>query len=119
VREVVRYNQRRQIALTSDVHDRGIGAVWEDVQRVLAGVPPPEGVTLVRGGEQEEISQSLPGPVVGTDPVGLARLHDPGAQFESFLDPFIISTVLPVVWWARCWRSSSPGSRLMSFRSSV
>ncbi len=96
VREVVRYNQRRQITLSSDVHGRGIGAVWKDVDRLLAGVQLPEGVTLVRGGEQEEISRSFRDLWWALILSALLVYMILAAQFESFLDPFIISTVLPI-----------------------
>lgn len=96
VREIVRRNQRRQITIGGDIHDRNLGLIWEDVQRVLENTDLPEGVAFVNGGEQEEINSSF-------RDLGLALLLSVllvymilAAQFESFLDPLIISSVLPV-----------------------
>lgn len=96
VREVVRHNQRRQISIGGDVQGRRIEDVWKDVNAVLAGLELPPGVGSVTGGEQEEINASF-------RDLGWALLLSLllvymilAAQFESFLDPLIISAVLPV-----------------------
>ena len=96
VREIVRRDQRRQITISSDVGDRSLADVWQDVNALLASVEISEGVTFVTGGEQEEINSSF-------HDLGYALLLSVllvymilAAQFESFLDPLIISAVLPV-----------------------
>ncbi|MGD8393869.1 MAG: efflux RND transporter permease subunit [Candidatus Eiseniibacteriota bacterium] len=96
VREIVRLNQRRQITLRGDVRGRSLDDVWEDVDTRLAGLALPSGVRFVTGGEQEEIHRSF-------RDLGWALLLSAllvymilAAQFESFLDPLIISAVLPV-----------------------
>ncbi|MDO9695295.1 MAG: efflux RND transporter permease subunit [Candidatus Latescibacteria bacterium] len=96
VREVVRRDQRRQITLSGDVQGRSLSRVWQDVQREIAGLDLPAGVGFVQGGEQEEITSSF-------RDLGWALLLSAllvymilAAQFESFVDPLIITTVLPV-----------------------
>ncbi len=96
VREIVRRDQRRQITLAGDVGGRSMADVWHDVDRLLAGLAVPEGVAFVTGGEQEEINSSF-------RDLGYALLLSAllvymilAAQFESFLDPLIITAVLPV-----------------------
>ncbi|MCP4574523.1 MAG: efflux RND transporter permease subunit [bacterium] len=96
VREIVRRDQRRQISLAGDVTGRSVAEVWQDVNRLLDGLELPEGVAFVTGGEQEEINTSF-------RDLGWALLLSAllvymilAAQFESFLDPLIISAVLPV-----------------------
>ena len=96
VREIIRRDQRRQITLSGDVSGRSVAAVWEDVYGLLEGLDTPEGVNFVTGGEQEEITSSF-------RDLGWALLLSAllvymilAAQFESFLDPLIISAVLPV-----------------------
>jgi hydrophobic/amphiphilic exporter-1 (mainly G- bacteria), HAE1 family len=96
VREIVRRDQRRQITLTSDVSNRSVADVWTDVNLLLDEVDLPEGATFQTGGEQEEINNSF-------RDLGWALLLSAllvymilAAQFESFLDPLIISAVLPV-----------------------
>ncbi len=96
VREVVRRDQRRQITLSGDVRGRGLGDIWQEVNELLAGLELPPGVAFITGGEQEEINSSF-------RDLGWALLLSAllvymilAAQFESFLDPLIISAVLPV-----------------------
>ncbi len=96
VREIVRRNQRRQISISGDVQGRRISKVWEEVDAILADLPLPGGVGFVTGGEQEEINSSF-------RDLGWALLLSAllvymilAAQFESFLDPLVISAVLPV-----------------------
>jgi len=96
VREIVRHNQRRQISLSGDVVGRRLSEVWEEVNGVLDSIELPAGVGFVIGGEQEEINKSF-------RDLGWALLLSMllvymilAAQFESFLDPLVISTVLPV-----------------------
>ena len=96
VREVVRRNQRRQISISGDVAGRKLSKLWEDVNTVLGDLQTPSGTGFVAGGEQEEINNSF-------RDLGWALLLSAllvymilAAQFESFLDPLIISAVLPV-----------------------
>ncbi len=96
VREIVRRDQRRQITISGDVHGRGLDDIWTEVEGVIASQELPAGVTFVTGGEQEEINQSFRD--LGWEFLlsGLLVYMILAAQFESFLDPLIISAVLPV-----------------------
>jgi HAE1 family hydrophobic/amphiphilic exporter-1 len=96
VREVVRSNQRRQITLSGDVRGRRLSQVWEDVQVLLDGLELPAGVAFLTGGEQEEINSSFRDLGWALLLSGLLVYMILAAQFESFLDPLIISAVLPV-----------------------
>jgi len=96
VREIVRRDQRRQITISGDVNGRSLADVWHDVDALLGSTEVSEGVAFVTGGEQEEINSSF-------RDLGYALLLSVllvymilAAQFESFLDPLIISVVLPV-----------------------
>jgi HAE1 family hydrophobic/amphiphilic exporter-1 len=96
VREIVRRDQRRQITIAGDVSGRSLAEIWHDVDLLLDRAQLPEGVAFVTGGEQEEINSSF-------RDLGYALLLSAllvymilAAQFESFLDPLIISAVLPV-----------------------
>lgn len=96
VREIVRRDQRRQISLGADVRGRDLDDVWREVRGRLAGVQLPAGVALVPGGEQEEITKSF-------RELGWAFVLSLllvymilAAQFESFLDPLLVASVLPV-----------------------
>jgi len=96
VREIVRRDQRRQITVSGDVNHRGVAEVWPEVNRMLANLATPEGVAFVTGGEQEEISNSFRDLGWALMLSALLVYMILAAQFESFLDPLIISAVLPV-----------------------
>jgi HAE1 family hydrophobic/amphiphilic exporter-1 len=96
VREIVRRDQRRQITIAGDVDGRSMADIWHDVHALLERTEVSEGVAFITGGEQEEINSSF-------RDLGYALLLSAllvymilAAQFESFLDPLIISAVLPV-----------------------
>lgn len=96
VREIVRRDQRRQVTISGDVEGRSVAEAWAEVKPLLAGLDTPDGVSFVAGGEQEEINASFRS-------LGWALLLSCvlvymilAAQFESFLDPFIVTAVLPV-----------------------
>lgn len=96
VREVVRTNQRRQITVRGNVKGRSLGGVWKEVRTILADMPLPAGATFVTGGEQEEIRQSFRDLAWALLLSVLLVYMILAAQFESFLDPLIMSAVLPV-----------------------
>ncbi len=96
VREIVRRDQRRQVTISGDVNNRSLADVWKEVDTLLAETRVSEGVAFITGGEQEEINNSF-------RDLGYALLLSAllvymilAAQFESFLDPLIISAVLPI-----------------------
>ncbi|MFH1843580.1 MAG: efflux RND transporter permease subunit [bacterium] len=96
VREIVRRNQRRQITLSGDVSGRSLNDIWLDVNSLLERTELPAGVAFVTGGEQEEINSSFRDLGWALLLSGLLVYMILAAQFESFLDPLIISAVLPV-----------------------
>ncbi len=96
VREIVRRDQRRQITISGDVQDRSLDDIWADVMATIDGLEVPAGVTFVTGGEQEEINQSFRDLGWALLLSGVLVYMILAAQFESFLDPLIISAVLPV-----------------------
>ncbi len=96
VREIVRRDQRRQITVSGDVGGRSVGSVWEEVNSLLAATELPPGVAFVTGGEQEEINRSFRDLGWALLLSGLLVYMILAAQFESFLDPLIISAVLPI-----------------------
>jgi len=96
VREVVRRNQRRQITLSGDIQGRSLAGVWRSVNGILDDMELPGGVAFVIGGEQEEINQSFRDLGWALVLSALLVYMILAAQFESFIDPVIISAVLPV-----------------------
>ncbi len=96
VRELVRRNQRRMVVITGDVRGRNPDDVWNDAQAVASAAAIPAGVRVVQEGERKEMRKSF-------RDLGMAMLLAIvlvymilAAQFESFLDPFLIACVIPI-----------------------
>ena len=96
VRELVRRNQRRMVTISGDVHGRSPGAVWTDAIAIAKKLDVPGDVTFASGGEREAMRSSFRS-------LGWALLLSIvlvfmilAAQFESFLDPLLISAVIPI-----------------------
>jgi len=94
--ELLRSNQQQMIAITSDLGDRALGAVMEDVKAVLAANPPPAGIRLELGGQyagQQEAFRALllVLALAGASVVGVMVL-----QFQSFIEPLVVLLAAPL-----------------------
>src|SRR5439155_5354366 len=91
-----RENQQQMIARTAGVSGRSLGAVMQDVGRVLAVRPAPPGVRVVIGGfsaSQREAFRALL-VVLGLAIVSVSAVMV--IQFESFVEPLVVLLVAPV-----------------------
>lgn len=96
VRELVRRDQKRMVSVTGQVRGRSLDDVWTEVDRILADLPAAPGVLLMQGGEEQAMKQSFRDLGWAFVLAVLLVYMILAAQFESFLDPFLIACVLPV-----------------------
>lgn len=96
VRELVRRNQRRMVNLTGNVSGRSVGAVWNDAMTALSDVDFPPDVQFVQAGENAAMRESFRDLIWAMLLAVLLVYMILAAQFESFLDPLLIATVLPI-----------------------
>jgi HAE1 family hydrophobic/amphiphilic exporter-1 len=96
MREVVRRDQRPQVTIRGDIRGQSVRSVWRSVREILEATEMPAGAAFIMGGEQEEIARSF-------RDMGWALILSVlliygilAAQFESFVDPLIMSAILPV-----------------------
>lgn len=96
VRELMRQNQRPMVSISSDLEGRSLDEAWQEVQSLSAGLNLPPDIRIVQGGEREQMEKSF-------KDLGWAMLLAIflvyvilAAQFESFIDPLLIATVLPI-----------------------
>jgi len=101
--KIERKDQRRIVRVEGDVHGRSLGEVMADVQDLIAGNPPPRGLTVVIGGQKEDIEEAFfwlsLALVVGIILVYMIM----ASQFESLLDPFVIMFSLPFAFIGVIW----------------
>jgi len=94
--ELRRENQQQLIVMTADLSDRSLGAVMDDVRKVLADNPPPAGVRVELGGQYASQRQAFRSLLLV---LGLAAASVIGVmvlQFQSFVEPLVILLAAPL-----------------------
>jgi HAE1 family hydrophobic/amphiphilic exporter-1 len=93
--EIKRKNQERVITVVSDVQGRSLGDVTADIKNYVSKLDLPQNITIEYGGQIEQQSDSF-------KDLGLLLILSivlvymvMAAQFESFLDPFIVMFSVP------------------------
>ncbi|HET6349670.1 MAG TPA: efflux RND transporter permease subunit, partial [Candidatus Krumholzibacteria bacterium] len=96
VRELTRSNQRRMITISGELEGASIDDAWKEVNRRLEGIDLPPGARIVPSGERAEIEQSFHD-LFWAMLLSVALVYMIlAAQFESFVDPLLISMTLPM-----------------------
>jgi HAE1 family hydrophobic/amphiphilic exporter-1 len=96
IRELTRQNQRPMVTISSDLNGQSLDHAWKQLQEVTASLNLPPDIRVIQAGEREQMAQSF-------RDLGWAMLLAVflvyvilAAQFESFVDPLLIATVLPI-----------------------
>jgi len=101
--KIERKDQRRIVRVEGDVHGRSLGEVTADVEDLIADNPSPRGLTVVMGGQKEDIQEAFLwlslALVVGIILVYMIM----ASQFESLVDPFVIMFSLPFAFIGVIW----------------
>jgi len=101
--KIERKDQRRIVRVEGDVHGRSLGEVMTDVQELLAQNPPPRGLTVVMGGQKEDIREAFLWLTLALV-VGIILVYMiMASQFESLIDPFVIMFSLPFAFIGVIW----------------
>ncbi|MFH0886678.1 MAG: efflux RND transporter permease subunit [bacterium] len=101
--KIQRKNQQRLVKVGADVYGRSLGDVISDVTKIIAKIPKPADVDIKMGGSAEQMQESFRSLFIALM-LGLSLLYlVMVAQFESFVDPFVIMAAIPfalvgVVW---------------------
>jgi len=101
--KIERKDQRRIIRVEGDVHDRSLGEVMADVQNLIAQNPPPRGLTVVMGGQKEDMREAFLWLTLALA-IGIILVYMiMASQFESLVDPFVIMFSLPFAFIGVIW----------------
>jgi len=112
-----RKNQERMVTVGASLYKRALGSVVRDIERELSRINIPEGVSVKIGGtaeDQQEAFFYLSLALV----LGIALVYMiMAAQFESFIDPFIVLFSIPFSVTGVLWGLLITGTTLniMSF----
>lgn len=92
---LVRHNQQAQVNVTSEIIDRDLASVTNDIRKHLENIDWPEGYNFSIGGQAEDMEESF-------QDLTLALIFSiflvyavMAIQFENFLFPFIIMFSMP------------------------
>ncbi len=95
--EISRTDQQREVTVTSDIIDRDLGSVSEDIQKAIADVRLPEGYFITYGGQAQDAQDSF-------KDLGLALVLSiflvymvMAVQFEALLSPLVIMFSMPAM----------------------
>lgn len=94
--EIHRVQQSRAAIVTGEVSGRSLGAVTEDIQRVIERRPPPTGVSVSLAGQNEEMQRSLRSLVFAFALAIFLVYLVMAATFENLVHPFIILFTIPL-----------------------
>jgi len=94
--EIHRLQQQRAAVVTANLKGRGLGAAVADVERTLAGSPPPTGITSEIGGQNREMEVSFASLRFAMILAAFLVYLVMAATFESFLHPFIVMFTIPL-----------------------
>ncbi|HET9634613.1 MAG TPA: efflux RND transporter permease subunit, partial [Gemmatimonadaceae bacterium] len=94
--ELLRENQQQMIAITSDVSDRSLGSVMNDVKDVLAKKPPPAGIRLELGGQYASQQEAFRGLLLVLALAVASVVAVMVLQFQSFVEPLVVLLAAPL-----------------------
>jgi HAE1 family hydrophobic/amphiphilic exporter-1 len=96
LRELTRQNQRRLVTISADIEGRSADEAWRKALAVAAQMDLPPDVSIVRGGGRDEMTRSFRDLAWAMLLAALLVYMILAAQFESFVDPLLIATALPI-----------------------
>jgi len=94
--EIRRIEQARTVAVFADVAEGGLDGALAAVSAALVSTPPPDGVRIDIGGENEERTRSFRDLAFAFGLALLLVYMILAAQFESFIHPFTILLSVPL-----------------------
>ncbi len=91
-----RQNQKNAVSISASLYGRDVASVNQDIQQIVDNMSIPDGYDVSLGGDYESMLDSFSG-------LGMAMILSillvymvMAAQFESFLQPFIIMFSIPL-----------------------
>lgn len=92
---IVRKDQERNIAVQAGLSGRDLAGAMEDIQAVVNQIKLPRGITVTYGGDYEKQQKSFAELAFALVLALILVYMVMAAQFESYLDPLIIMTLVP------------------------
>jgi multidrug efflux pump subunit AcrB len=94
--ELLRENQQQMIDMTADISGRSLGAIMNDVKRVLADTPPPRGVRLELAGQYASQREAFRALLLVLGLAAMSVVAVMVVQFQSFVEPLVVLLAAPL-----------------------
>ncbi|HEX6537420.1 MAG TPA: efflux RND transporter permease subunit [Gemmatimonadaceae bacterium] len=94
--ELLRENQQQMIDMTADISGRSLGAIMQDVKRVVASEPPPEGIRLELAGQYASQQVAFRALLLVLALAAMSVVAVMVVQFRSFVEPFVVLLAAPL-----------------------
>ncbi|HEX7020220.1 MAG TPA: efflux RND transporter permease subunit [Gemmatimonadaceae bacterium] len=94
--ELLRENQQQMIDVTADISGRSLGAIMNDVKRVVAETPPPSGIRLELAGQYASQQQAFRALLIVLALAAVSVVAVMLIQFESFIEPLVVLLAAPL-----------------------
>jgi len=101
--QITRISQQRAAVVTGNIQGRDLGSVSKDINKALAKVQIPKGISVELAGQNEELLSSFRSLLFALVLAVFLVYLVMASQFESFVHPFIIMFTVPMgligVFW--------------------
>ncbi|RKZ16762.1 AcrB/AcrD/AcrF family protein [bacterium] len=94
--EIHRVQQQRAAVVSADLQGRSLGAAVVDVRALLAAMPPPPGLSIELGGQNEEMETSFASIRFAIILAIFLVYLVMASTFESFLHPLLVLFTIPL-----------------------
>jgi HAE1 family hydrophobic/amphiphilic exporter-1 len=94
--EIHRVQQQRAAVVSADLQGRSLGAAMVDVHALLDAFPPPEGLGVELGGQNEEMEASFSSIRFAIILAIFLVYLVMASTFESFMHPFLVLFTIPL-----------------------
>ncbi|MBI3568932.1 MAG: efflux RND transporter permease subunit [Gemmatimonadetes bacterium] len=94
--EHLRENQQQMLAITAGVEGRALSAVMDDVKRILAAHPVPEGIRVELGGRYASQQAAFRALLIVLALAVVSVMAVMVIQFQSFVEPIVVLTAAPL-----------------------
>ena len=94
--ELLRENQQQMIAMTADVSGRSLGAVMDDVRRVIAAHQPGPGIRMELGGQYASQQEAFGALLLVLALAAASVVAVMVVQFQSFVEPVVVLLAAPL-----------------------
>jgi len=94
--ELLRENQQQMIHITADLSGSSVGAVSNEMKRIVAATPPPQGIRVELAGQYASQQEAFRALLLVLALAAMSVIAVMVLQFESFVEPLVVLLAAPL-----------------------